>query len=663
VRGTHRIFWEILGLRSILSRPLCPLAAALILASGVVAGAANAQTAAARDPEVVAAATGTVSNGDGATDEMPWGEAARDSPAVAAPSVVRLGAIEEAWRIPAATLENRVAETRRAALGVGVWNLDPAARAIALGTGVEAGPVERARAAVRLAPDLPAPRMDLARAIWLYEDSPISAVRAVGGSLGAAARHLEASLWIAGCALFVLAVALIGGAALSILTAAGFALPHAGHDLGDLVSSKMPGFARLGLLAVVLLTPLVVGEGPFGLALALFAFAVAYGSRRQRIVMTLAAASLIAGAYPAARWAGAVIGGFPMDPVAESAYAVAGGSSLPSHIRRLEANTDDPLTARALARQARRNGNLGVADARYQKLWQADPTDFVVANNAANVRLGLGHMEAALELYDDALLLNESPVVLYNLAQAYGRAFQVENLAITLEHAQALDGELLAELTELQGVDPVGFVVDLPLSGRAMWRRVEASGGNDRLASELRGWIAPGWLGRDPGIAAGAFVAVGLAALLLGGRYRRSSWCPRCGRRVCPRCDPDHSGGDLCTACNRLFYQPETTDRAMRLERVTTLRQRERRVERLAWMSSLAVPGVAGLLADRPLRSLFACLAFALCVCALVWRDGVVPDPLVVGAAGPVFFVAVAALSAMTYAVLVALSLTTRRRE
>jgi tetratricopeptide (TPR) repeat protein len=632
--------------------------AAFVLVWGAPAGTANAEgSTLARQHEAASDALGGQ-----AAEEMPWGEAARGSAAIASSPPVRLGAIEAAWRTPATSIDVRVAETRRAALGVGVWNLDPAARAIAPSAGAEVGPGARARAAVRLAPDLPAPRMDLARAIWLHEDSPMGAVRSVGGALGAVARHLEASLWIAGCALFVLAVALIGGAGLSIFTAAGISLPHASHDLGDLVSSKMPGFARFGLLAVVLLAPLVLGEGLLGLALALFAFAVAYGSKRHRVVMALAAAALLVGAYPAAHWAGAVIAGFPMDPVAESAYAVAGGSSLPSHLGRLEANADDPLTARALARQSRRNGNLGVADGRYQLLWQADPTDYVVANNAANVRLGLGHMEAALEFYDEAVLLNESPVVLYNLAQAYGRAFQVENLAITLERAQALDAELLAELTALQGPDPVGFVVDLPLSGEAMWRRVGARAGIDGMAAELRAPIAPGWLGRNVWIAAGSFAGVGFLATVLGGRFRHSSWCPRCGRRVCPRCDPGHSGGELCGACNRLFYQPETTDRVMRLERVTALRQRERRIERMAWVSSLALPGAAGLLADRPLRSLLACLAFALCVCALVWRDGVVPDPLVVGATGPVVFVAVAALSAMTYVVLVALSIATRRK-
>ena len=116
-------------------------------------------------------------------------------------------------------------------------------------------------------------------------------------------------------------------------------------------------------------------------------------------------------------------------------------------------------------------------------------------NNAANVRLHLGHMESAFELYHRAIEIEESPVVLYNLAQAHGRAFQVDDLTETLEVAQALDGELVADLTRLQGTQPEGFVLDLPIPSTSLWRRVVDLDGGKLLASELRTPLAPGRLG------------------------------------------------------------------------------------------------------------------------------------------------------------------------
>ena len=140
---------------------------------------------------------------------------------------------------------------------------------------------------------------------------------------------------------------------------------------------------------------------------------------------------------------------------------------------------------------------LHVFEPRYQALVQANPGDASLANNAANVRLALGHMETALTLYDRSLDLTESPLVLFNLAQAYGRAFQVDNLARTLERAQSLDGVAIAELTQLQGATPEGFVVDLPLPDTLVWQRVMASDAGETIAAELRRGFAPGNLGRD----------------------------------------------------------------------------------------------------------------------------------------------------------------------
>ena len=52
----------------------------------------------------------------------------------------------------------------------------------------------------------------------------------------------------------------------------------------------------------------------------------------------------------------------------------------------------------------------------------------------------------------------------------------------------------------------------------------------------------------------------------------------------------------------------------------------------------------------------------ALAVSALLWRDGVVPDPLILGPAAPFAFGVVGTLAAAGYAITVAASLAVRRR-
>jgi len=609
---------------------------------------------------------GPLTPGDEASD-APEAEAAPEtldpSEALAEPAAFSgsLERIERAWLRPAASLKDRVALTRRTSLELGVWNLDAVARALLVG---EAGvdPLERAFAGVRLAPDLPAARMELARALWLHGGSPISAVRAAFGALAAIPRHLEASLWFAGCLLFVLGLSLIAGGLWFITLVGGAASPHAAHDLGDLLSGSMPAFARVAFLAAAMLVPLALGEGLLGLCAALMALGVVYGGLRQRLVLFMAASIVITGAFPVIQLAGNTLTAFSADPVSEAAFATAQGFTHPVDQLRIEAAADyDPLAAQALALRVRRTGDLEAADAHYQALLRRAAEDPVVVNNAANVRLNLGQMESALTLYRRSVELRQDPIVLFNLSQAHGRAFQVEELSRTLEEAQLLNGDLVAELTALQGAEPVGFVVDLPIDTRQIWRRIFESNQGQRIAAEFRASFAPGRLGEDGSFAVGVFAAILTVFALLGSRIRRSHWCARCGRRMCQRCEPEAGGGTVCGGCTRLFQQSETTDRDLRLARINELRSRDERLERFKVAASFLVPGAAGLLANQPLRCLLGSVFAAIAVLALYWRGGVVPDPLVAGAAAHFASLCIATLAILAYAVLVLWSIATRR--
>ena len=568
-------------------------------------------------------------------------------------------AIEEAWAAPAADLTERVWRTRRAALERGVWSLDGAARAL---QGAHGGALENAEAALAVAPDLPSMHMELARALWLKGDSPLSAVRTATGALMAFGQHPEGALWLAGSLLQILALGLMVGGLLAIAVMGVLAMPHAAHDLGDLFSRSMPAFGRTALLLALLLVVPVFGEGLMALALGLATVAAVYGSNAQRVALVAAALAIVAGAHPVARLAGVTLEALPNDPIARAALATSRGIVLADDVARLESAPKTDLMARqGLARLARRRGNFGRADALYQELVRATPGDTVVLTNAANVRLHLGHMEAAFDLYEEALLVEESPVVLFNLSQAYGRAFQVDDLTRALERAQALDGDLVADLTRLQGTQPEGLVVDLPFRNATVWRRVLEPSGGQAFAAELRAPVAPGPLGAGPAAMAAVFAAAIGLGWMIGMRLRPSGWCSRCGRRVCPRCHPDRARPALCAACNTLFYQPEQTDRELRLARMEALRDREARMAKAAWAASIALPGAAGVLARRPLRSVVGAISFAVALGAFLHREGAVPDPLIAGAAGPFAFLCVTGFFALVYAYVVATSLAARR--
>ena len=598
---------------------------------------------------------------------MPPGEGGQATAPQAAPGEPVVAPAASAWNLmevwgeAAESLDAKVARVRRASLEAGAWSFDPAARAV-LGGDLGGDALERARAAVALAPELPLAHMELARAEWLHADAPMAAIRAAEDAMRAIAIHPEASLWFAGSGFFVLAAGLCTGTLMLWLLVALRAAPHAAHDVGHLAPGNPPAFARFALVAALVLLPLAAGEGGFGVALVLLVLGIAYGGVGQRVVLVLSAATLWAALYPMARISGAALEAFPNDTVARAAYSLSQGMASAADVMRLEAAQHDPLALRAMAIDARRRGNLGRADALYQQILATSPGDVAVLNNAGNVRLALGHMENALDLYGRALDETRSPVVLFNLSQAYGRGFRVDDLNHVLADAQRVDGELVAELTALQRVRNDGFLVDLPLDVSLLWSRALAPGSGEALAASLRKPFAPGRLGstaEDGGCALGAAAALGLA---LAAIVRRSRNCSRCGSRMCVRCETDWASAQ-CQSCDLLFNHPERTDRALRFARLEALRKRDRRVGRAATVVSLCVPGAAGLLADQPLRAFVAVVGVGVAAACLVWRNGVVPDPLIAGAAAPTLFVGAAALSLLVAAASLISSLAARRGD
>jgi hypothetical protein len=205
------------------------------------------------------------------------------------------------------------------------------------------------------------------------------------------------------------------------------------------------------------------------------------------------------------------------------------------------------------------------------------------------------------------------------------------------------------------------FLVDLPLGAPLLWRRVLAAGSGEDLAASLRAPWAPGRLGASAqraGFALCATLALGLA---LGAGLQRSRGCTRCGARLCARCETDWAGS-LCQSCDLLFNHPDRTDRALRVARLEALRKRDRLVGRAATAASLCVPGAAGLLADQPLRAFLAVQGVAVAAACLWWRAGLVPDPLIAGAAAPAVFGGIAGLSLLVFAASLLSSLAARRR-
>jgi tetratricopeptide (TPR) repeat protein len=554
-------------------------------------------------------------------------------------------------------VSSRAARAKPRALALGVDNLDVAARALLISDG-SSNELGNAMLAARLAPDLPLARVALARAYW-SEGEYLSAFREAVEGLLAIPRNLEATFWLAGSALTMIVVVLAAASLFFMVVLGVASFARASHDLGDLLSRNTPDFSRAALLGSALLLPLALGEGVMGLALACFALAFVYGGARHRMALVLAATLMIIGLYPLARVAGTVLDAMESDPLASAVLAVVTGEESAADVALLEAAAGDEFMAdHALAMRARRGGHLEDARARYEILQEAQPRNPVVLTNYANLRFASGESEAAVDLYERSATIVDSATLMFNLSQAYARLFRIEEFEHTLRLAQSIDADVVANLSRLGNAE---FVADLPFPQAAIRSRFLASANGEGYARVARDFFAPGLLGQSWSHTLGSFGLAALLAVVLAGRFEQASRCTRCGRRICTRCDSTVWNSETCDGCHHLFQRPESTDPALRMARLAELRGREERMGRIATALSLLVPGVAGLLARRPDLSFVGILLFVAALTLFVWRDGVVPDPLVVGGAGTFLFILAGSLALFAYCLVVLTGILIRR--
>lgn len=602
-----------LGLRAAIGGILVALAAALT----------NAET-----PNAAATAAAPMASASPAAQSQPAPAAPEPAPAaLAAPTVERApwppplleelperdpvrAAIDRAWRLPAQSLDERVARTQRAGLALGLRDLDGPARGL-LFLPQAGDALVRAQAAVQLAPGLPAGHAALARARLDAGDLP-GAWRALRGAVAAVPTHLEARAWLTSVAGATATYALLGFALLFALLGAGAALPTLIHGLGA-TRLKLTGPAALAALGVLVMG-LAWAEGPAGAVLGLGALAVASGDVTKRMgvvaALGLGVCALHMGFDRIALGRLLLIS----DPIAVAVHRVEAGLPTPADLGVvLRAAESDLDAAGAVAIHTKRSGDREAAAQYFQRVLALRPEAGVYIN-AANVAFARGDVKGAITLYETATELEPSATAYYNLSQALGRAIRLDDQDRALASAQTLDAETVERLTGGSGIGDEPYVSDATFSAAAVAARVEASGMPAQLGAIERERLAPGWIGRDAraGLIA-VLVVLGIAAAA-GSALERSA-------------GPRDFYADLART-----LRAGVGDSTQRVAQLTRLRRRRARTERLLTVLALVIPGAAGFRLGRPLAALTACAACAAGLAVLAAWRGAPPDPLAVGA-------------------------------
>ena len=567
--------------------------------------------------------------------------------------------VREAWLEAPPTPQSRTAALRRLRLEYGLGDLRAPAW-IVLETARAKEFDNASELARELAPQMPALQWAWIRDLWRGGESG-AAVKAFGGMVWSLGEQLESQIWLLGNGfLLVWIVALVSAFGFLILMGLK-AFAHAAHDLGDVLSVGMPGFARTALLACVLLAPIALGEGLAGLVLVAFAIGFFYGKGLEKSVLLMAATLWVVALHPLAQWASIATTVVEQDEIVRSAFAVAKGTETRADVERLEAVfADDLVAAHALAYRDRRLGLGQQAVERLDAIVRKWPTDGVVLANRATLEMRAGRTDAAANGFERAASQLDSPTLLFDLSQAYATLLRMEEYEATLARAQRLGDREVHALSSLS--DP-RLVADLGFPIQMLRDRMRARGLAGASSLQLPEWIAPGRLGEGWIPTALSFGFVVLCVALFGGRYDRSSICTRCGTRICNRCEETVWSEDLCEGCHHLFKNPEATDPKLRMARLQTLARRDSWIQGWIGLGSLLVPGIAGLAMRRPDLSLLGLALFVWIVTFVRWPAGVIVDPLWFGALAPLGFLLAGGFAVVAYVAIVVGSLVTSRNR
>ncbi len=522
----------------------------------------------------------------------------------------------------------------------------------ALAAGAPALALKRCRLAVELAAGLPEAHSCLART--LLADNPsalkpalLEAFAAVRASL-ADPRTSRALFVNAGGVLF--AGVLVAGLAFVLLLLARYAQLYV-HDVHHLFPAGARRWQTSLLAAVLVLLPLLLQAGWVPLLFTSL-FACALYASTVEVGISCALLILLALVPLAAEGLGkvAAFGGPAVD-----VWLIEHGEGSSSELTRLQraAEGTPPLAVPfALARKAKRDGDLPAAEKLYNQALQTSGASSLglaaTHNNLGNVYLLEGDAQRAQTQYQQASELQEGLAAPhFNLSRALGLG-GVETLEkVQSEQARALE-------LDRNGIDQFTgnqlaankksnkFVIDVPLDDVMLDPLLESEARiAEPVGDEARAQLAeplPAEAASALPLVAGA-VVIGLH--LARGKLRPSGRCERCGREVCKRCDPDARPSEsLCAQCVNVFIRRTGVDPAERIRKEFAVQAYHRR--RAAVVRALGVLSGAGhVLMGYPVRGILFLLATGTLVASLfLWR-GLVHDPVAVRASVSLFRVGV----------------------
>ncbi len=440
-------------------------------------------------------------------------------------------------------------------------------------------------------------------------------------------------------------------------------LPHLIHILQEAFHAGASSAGKLGAVAIAL-APCAWGLGAIptaGLYAGLISFRL--GKREWFLVLVLLASSLaLAGGMPLlAPWAGTPSLEEPsllVDRALNSGYDADLAAAL--HAWK-EVDPDEGLYAFALGTQARRGGDLDLAERELTRAAVLRPRNAWILTNLGNVSFAREDFDHARQWYESAAAANPSAVEPhYNLAQVYTKQLLFSEATREQAKATGLAFDRVRDFSRWSTPQLNRTVMDATAPYEDLWTLARRHSAEQGLAAlEGNRWLsfaaalqprAPFALVFVPALFL-IFAAVGQVA----GRSLSTIPCSNCHKIVCRRCVRRMQQRAFCEDCFHSVKDLKSTEFTRLL-----LTKRDRTSARRRTMGqailTVLLPGAGQMLRGAVLSGFVAILVMVAAAMLVIPNGALVPslDVLPIPGAGWMKRLPLLILFLLTYAITVA---------
>ncbi len=407
------------------------------------------------------------------------------------------------------------------------------------------------------------------------------------------------------------------------------------HDLYELLPGDPNPVGLWLVMLVLLIAPLLLGGGLFGVCALWFILFWSYSGRKERWIHILFLLFLLVTPL----WANVLQRGVEhlssdrMASILAHRDGAADDATVAGLVRLTERFPKDDAAFFMLGTAYKKRGEYAKAKETLQKAIHQNGNEADYYNNLGNVYYAMRKLGKAVEMYHEAIALEPRNAAFhFNLSAVQRELFLLDQSDREYYKARALNPAEVSYYVEILGPNYNRMVIDSILPDLRLWngffRTIFPVGaaGREGGGSLQKIFVRGGWL------------LLILAAALLLHLLRRSRGysrrCRKCGVVFCRKCQSHQRREPICSQCAYIFEEGAGIEVKMRTRKILEiLNYKERKLEK-GRVLGILIPGGGHIYFGRPITG-FAVLCLVVSFLVVGFFRSILPAQVMVFEAAP----------------------------